>query len=209
MDIRTQRALNGLVSLELTQRVAAFEAAIKALEAQIGRWSKYGHVVVPDTSFYIHHPDKVREVDFGPLINVWESPVRVLVPVVIVDELDRLKEVRDRHVRWRAGHMLGVLDEVFASGTGPSRLRAGDTAPSEPGGRLISEISIEMVFDPPGHVRLPISDDEIVDCCLAIETLAGREVTLVIYDTGQSTRARFAGLRVVKLARPQGDEPSA
>lgn len=59
-----------------------------------------------------------------------------------------------------------------------------------------------MVFDAPGHVRLPINDDEIIDKALVIQPLAGREVTLLTYDTGQSTRARSAGLRVHKLTPP-------
>lgn len=42
----------------------------------------------------------------------------------------------------------------------------------------------------------------------AIElVLAGRPVTLVTFDTGQSTRARAAGLFVIKLKKPMGDEP--
>jgi hypothetical protein len=50
MDQGTQRALNSLISLELTQRVTALEEASKAHETQIRRWSAYGHFVVPDTS---------------------------------------------------------------------------------------------------------------------------------------------------------------
>jgi hypothetical protein len=56
-------------------------------------------------------------------------------------------------------------------------------------------------------VRLQINDDEIVDRALAIEPLASRKVTLLTYDTGQSTRARTAGLSVVKLRKPIGEEP--
>ena len=37
-----QRVVNGLVSLELDERVADFEAAIKALQSQIARWSHTG-----------------------------------------------------------------------------------------------------------------------------------------------------------------------
>jgi hypothetical protein len=55
---------------------------------------------------------------------------------------------------------------------------------------------------------LPINDDEIVDRTLAIEPLAARKVTLLTYDTGQSMRARSAGLNVHKLVSPIGDEPS-
>ena len=203
-----QRVVNGLVSLELDQRVEAFEAAIQALEKQIKRWSDYAHFVVPDTSFYIEHEDKLADVDFGPLINVWQSTVAVLVPIVIVDELDRLKESKDRQKRWRAGYTLAVLDRVFANSTGPGRLRAGDVVPG-PDGLTRSEITIELVFDPPGHVRLPINDDEIIDRALAIEPLADRKVTLLTYDTGQSTRARSAGLPVIKLSKEIGEEPSA
>jgi hypothetical protein len=65
-----------------------------------------------------------------------------------------------------------------------------------------------MLFDPPGHVRLPIADDEIVDRALAVRALAGREVTLLTFDTGMSMRARQAGLRAEKLTKPVGDEPA-
>jgi hypothetical protein len=36
--------------------------------------------------------------------------------------------------------------------------------------------------------------------------VTGREITLLTYDTGQSTRARNAGLRVTKLAQPAKSE---
>ena len=202
-----QRVVNGLVSLELDERVADFEAAIKALQGQIARWSAYGHyVVVPDTSFYIHHKDKLEDVDFGPLINVWQSEVTVLVPVVIVDELDRLKESKDKLVRWRAGYTLAVLDRLFADGVGRARLRAGGVVPG-PDGLTRGEVTIELVFDPPGHVRLPGNDDEIIDRALAVEPLADRKVTLLTYDSGQSTRARNAGLHVIKLSQDIEEEP--
>jgi predicted ribonuclease YlaK len=121
----------------------------------------------------------------------------VLVPIVIVDELDRLKESKDKSVRWRAGYTLAVLDRVFADGIARARLRPGDVVLG-PDGLTRSEVTIELVFGPPEHVRLPGNDDEIIDRALAIEALADRKVTLLTYDTGQSTRARNAGLQVVK-----------
>lgn len=68
-------------------------------------------------------------------------------------------------------------------------------------------MTIELVCDPPGHVRLPINDDEIIDGALVIQSLAGREVTLLTYGTCQSTRARSAGLHVHLLSRPVSNEP--
>ena len=64
-----------------------------------------------------------------------------------------------------------------------------------------------MLFDHPGHVRLPINDDEIIDRALSVQPSGGRSVTLLTFDTGQSTRAQHAGLRVHKLTKPIGDEP--
>lgn len=71
----------------------------------------------------------------------------------------------------------------------------------------MSQRVLQLLFDPPGQVRLPIKDDEIVDRALAVEPLAGRKITLLTYDTGQSTRARNAGLQVVKLSKKIGEEP--
>jgi hypothetical protein len=208
-DIGTQRVLNGMLGLELTQRVDAFDAAIKALDAQIRRWSWPGVFVVADTSLYIEHPDKLEDLDFRPLLNIREEPVHLLVPIVVVDELDGLKKSKDRQERWRAGYTLAVLDRVFASSTAPARLRPEDFSVLGSGGIPRGEITIELVFDPPGHVRLPINDDEIIDRVLAIQPLAGRDVTLLTYDTGQSTRARAAGLSVKKLIQPENNQPSS
>lgn len=226
-EMELQSAVTDLVDLEINQRIEAFEAAIKALDDRIKRWTQYSHFVVPDTGFYIKHPQKLEVADFGPLINVWQSPIHILVPMVVVDELDRLKEIKDPHVRWRAGYTVGVIDRVFAQSTGPGWLRKGEVSTTESvppdvsasfpleitaamasGGIQRSDITMELLFDPPGHVRLPIADDEIVDRALAVEPLAGRKVTLLTYDTGQSTRARNAGLQLVKLSKDIGEEPS-
>ena len=71
-----------------------------------------------------------------------------------------------------------------------------------------SEVKVELLFDPRGHIRLPINDDEIVDLARRIEPLAARKVTLLTYDTGQSMSARNARLQVVKLSKEVGEEPT-
>lgn len=206
MDTPTQRVVNGLVAQELEERVKAFDEAVETLQREIRRWSGYRHLVMPDTSFYIHHKEKLEAIEFGPIIDVWESEVTVLVPTVVVDELDRLKESKDRQARWRSRYTVAVLDRLFEGGTGRARLRKGGVGPG-PDGKTPSEITVELLFDAPGHVRLPIEDDEIIDRALAVEPLADRKVTLLTYDTGQSTRARNAGLQAVKLRQEIGAEP--
>ncbi len=156
--------------------------------------------MVPDTGFYIEHEDKLEHVDFGPLINVWESTIAVLVPIVVVDELNGLKQHNKPHVRWRAGYSAGRSGPRVHKLDWPGSTPYGDVVPG-PDGLTRSEVTIELVFDPPGHVRLPINDDEIIDRALAIEPLADRKVTLLTYDTNQSMRARSAGLQVIKLSK--------
>lgn len=195
-DMGTQRALNGVLNLELLQRIKALDEAAKDLDSQIRRWTVGTLFTVADTNVYIEHEQKLRELDFAKLLGVPPgTPIRVLVPIVVIDELDSLKRSKDRDTRWRAGHTLGVLDEIIRDPRKPGQLR--------------TSVTMEVVFDPPGHVRLPISDDEIVVRTCAIQGLVGADVRLLTYDTGMSTRARYAGLNVVKPTKPLGDEPEA
>lgn len=194
-DIGTQRALNGMLDLELRQRCVALEDAAKDLDSQIRRWNAATVFTVADTGVYINHEQKLRELDFAVALAIPAgTPVRVLVPIIVIDELDGLKRMKDEHVRWRAGHTLGVLDEIIRDPRQPGQLRPG--------------ITMEILFDPPGHIRLPIDDDEIVDRARAAQAVAGADVTLLTFDTGQSSRARYAGIRAVKLPMPLGDEPT-
>lgn len=69
------------------------------------------------------------------------------------------------------------------------------------------QVAIEVVLDPPGHVRLPNNDDKIVSRALAIKTLAGKQVRLLTYETGIAMRGGAAGPQVRWLeAAAEGQE---
>ncbi len=70
------------------------------------------------------------------------------------------------------------------------------------------EVNVEILFDPPRHIRLPINDDEIVETAATAQPLTGRQVTLITYDTGQASRARRAQLKVIKLNQQPEKESS-
>jgi hypothetical protein len=174
------------------------------------RWDDTIRYVLPDSSFYIHHPQKVEDADFADLLGLSPSePVCLLFPMTVVDELDVLKESRNPRVRWRSGCALAVLERVL-SDAGRGTLCPVDTSTLPQTGIFRAETMVEVLFDQPGHLRLPNADDEIIDRALGAHVLAGRHgVTLLTYDTGQATRARTTGLHVLKLAGDQGtgDEP--
>jgi PIN domain len=205
----TDEWMRRLISAELDDRVAELEMAYAALDAQIKRWSRAGVFVVADSSFYIHHPEHLEALDLRQPLGLRDDPVHLLVPILVVDELDRLKESKDGRTRGRARVALAVLDRVLSDPTSIGVLRESDYSPLQDGGIPRGEVTVEIVFDPHGHDRLSIADDELVDRAVAVQALAGRVVRFITYDTGQSTRARAAGLEAVKLAPPDEEMNSS
>nr|AGS49798.1 hypothetical protein [uncultured bacterium esnapd15] len=167
--------------------------------------------MVVDTSVFIHHPDKIRDIPYAEVAGLGAVPVRLVVPRVVVDELDRLKEAGNQQVRWRAGHTLGVLDELLTAPRSQvtiheadpnwSTYLAGETTP-------VGKVTIEVFFDDPHHVRLPDADDEIIDRATVLQAYAGQPATLLTMDSSMAFRARLLGLPVRKPAREIGDEPA-
>ncbi|GAA5706191.1 hypothetical protein AQJ43_36980 [Streptomyces avermitilis] len=186
-----QQFLADLITRELEQRIEDVDTVIETLTAYTRRWGGVDTLAVADSSFYIQHPTKLEETDFCALLEAKpQCGVRLLAPIVVIDELDQLKEAGKERPRWRAGYTLAVLDRIL------SAEGRGTLASASKGGK---KLTVEVVFDPLGHIRLPDVDDEIVDRAVAIQAVAGRPVTLLTYDTGQAMRARTGGLRVKKL----------
>jgi hypothetical protein len=189
--------VNGLLATELDERIEAFGEARTVLRSQIDRWSGPEVFVIADTSFYAENATELDEFDFARLLDIRQAPIHLLLLIVIVDELDGLKHDR---LRDKARVALAKFADYLRNGVGPARLREEDYSEAFTLGSLPrGEITIELILDPPRHVRLPINDDEIIDRAVAIQTLAARPVTLMTYDTGQAMRAKVAGLQVKKL----------
>jgi hypothetical protein len=200
-----ERLVNILINHETAERVQAFDEAIGALNERIAQWNGLELFVVADASFYIQNPQPLADADLHDILNLPTGDhIRLLFPIVVVDELDGLKEASKRRSRWRAAHTLGRLDEILDGRTSGIMRHAQLSRQGPPYG----EVSVEIVLDPPGHVRLPIADDEIIDRAVAIQALADRPVRLLTCDTGQHTRGRAAGLQVTKVpAKDPGPEP--
>ncbi len=197
-----------LLGVEVAQRLALLEQEIADLRNTINRWMRPGRFVIADTTLFCQHEDRLEHLELRALTGDRDEPIHLILPIVIIDELDSLKQSGKAHTRWRAGYTLAFIDRVLGGGGLEGRLREADYGPLDSGGIPSGEVTIEVVLDPPGHVRLPIADDEIVDRAQAIQTLAGRPIKFITFDTGQSTRARMAGLDVVKVQQPlAADEP--
>lgn len=165
-----------------------------------------GHARPTGRGRYLLLPPPPRQARRGgPLevIGSREAPISLIVPMVIVDELERQKNASQKDVRWRSAVTLAVIERV-AGHDGSGRLRAGDFSAVGRGEIPSGEYWIDVLFDLPGHVRLSINDDEIVDRAHAGQLLSGKPVKFLTYDTSQAMRARHAGIHtVIRLRKEQ------
>lgn len=186
-----------LVEVEIDDRIACYDSALSVTRAEFERWDARGRLVVADTSFFHHYPDKLEDADLSRVLGSRDAPVGLVIPMVVIDELERQKTSKEKHLRWRSGMTLAVIDRV-AGQQGSGRLREADFSPLQSGGIPRGEHWIDVLFDVPGHTRLSIVDDEIVDRAHSLQLLSGKPVAFLTYDTNQALRARHADLADVK-----------
>jgi hypothetical protein len=187
-----------LVDSEIDERIRAFEAARGELDYWHGAFTRFAAIVIPDASVFIHHAQKLEEWDLVPDLGLrFHEELCLVVPIAVIDELDRLKENSASTARWRSAYSLAVIDRVVGLDARRGRLKEANLTPTV-GESTRGEVWLQILFDPPQHERLPLADDEIVDRALALQGLTGREVDLLTFDTGQSTRARAAGVRALR-----------
>jgi PIN domain-containing protein len=201
-----RRVFNGLLATEIDHRVSALTSAVEWLDARLRTWSSVDVFVAVDTSFICNAEKPLEKIDFAELLDVREKHIPVGAPMVVVDELDRLKEHRSRdrdNVRWRVSHALAVLDDRCQDPTRPGVLHPADASALQTGGIPRGPVSIEILADPLRHTPLPVADDEIVARVKSWEPLTPTgQITLLTFDTGQATRARQAQLDVRKFDKP-------
>ncbi|MEV0269209.1 PIN domain-containing protein [Hamadaea sp. NPDC050747] len=201
------KAILNLLYAELDSRVRILDDLISDLQRQTERWPDDGErFVAMDTGVFLHG-DKIEELDLQQILHGTLEPIRLLIPMVVIDELDRLKEKNDVHIRWRAGYTLAVLDRIVADPRRPARLFAAGFSGEGDNRIPRGEVTVEIILDRPGHVRLPSDDDELIDRLASIQPLAQRQVTLITYDTGMRHRAISKDLKVIKLDVDLGPEP--
>lgn len=153
-----------------------------------------GQIIVPDTSAFIEGVyfdqfawDTLDGAAAGEL-------ARLVVPILVIDELDDKKRDRNLRVSRRARSVLRRQWELRAA------------SPADPAPIPGRNATIEVFLDDPWNVPLPKNDSEIVQQTLAIRDITGRHVLLATGDYGMMDRASAAGLKAALIPRPENED---
>ena len=162
-----------------------FREATKRLRNLASLADRAGTICVPDTNVLMHYT-RFDQFDWRARLKV--PQVRLIIPVAVVSEIDNKKYARRAEFWDRARDLLGLIDSYAES--------------SPDGFAVVREgVTVEIFADEEGHVRLPDTDQEILDRCELLRQIADRPVTLVTGDSGARINARVSGVEVLKLAR--------
>lgn len=155
-----------------------------------------GLIVVPDTSAFLEGV-YFTDLDWQSLIGAGaREPVRLVVPVLVIEELDEKKRGKDR-VQDRAKSVLRRLWEL----TGGDAKQAAAIPGSRP-------VTVEVLADDSWHVRRPVNDNEMIERAITAGELIGRGPVLAAGDYSMLYQASAAGLKTAFVPRPdevQGD----
>ncbi|WP_167521388.1 PIN domain-containing protein [Microbispora triticiradicis] len=186
--------------MELIERIEDIKDECDELNGLMQRWQGIEHFVVPETSMIMNYTWTLDHWDLAQLLNVGGEDIHLVIPLAVVDELDILKDRGQDKARTRARTSLRTIANALKDPRDIGTLReAGFTPYDKTDTNPRGAITVEVLFDDPGHMRLPSMDEEIIDRAVTVQDLAGRSVIFMTNDTGQSLRARRAGLDVVMM----------
>lgn len=133
-----------------------------------------------------------------PHVPLTNMPVRLVVPLVVVGELDSQKRHPSGKVRATARDVLRHLREL-------KRVSTDEVADVL---QLDDRVTVEILLDPDGHIRLPDNDAEIIDRAHFLRSLLppGRRLILVTGDVSMEFRAESRALEVRHVSRPRPDD---
>jgi hypothetical protein len=187
--------------------VDRLDSAVRELRQLEGFVTRPGRVAVLDTSafhefdrFWVADWAEVTEAD-PPHMSLPGLPIRLVVPLVVVEELDAQKRHPNGKVREAARDILRHLRDLPRASTDAF----ADVL------ILDDRVTVEILLDDRVHVRLPVDDAEIVDRAVYLRSLfpISRRVILVSGDVSMEFRAEGAGLETKHVSRAVGGDEKA
>jgi rRNA-processing protein FCF1 len=179
-----------VLQAEGTRLITQLEAAVAALTSPFPT-SAHGPdrtIVVLDTNTLLHYR-KPDEISWRVLTGAPE--VLLVVPLVVLDELDDKRNAKDTSLARRARNIASTIEKWTA------------TTPADTPTELADGVAIMVLSEESDHRRLSNNDDEIIAVARSLAD-RGEKVLVATADSGMRTRARVRGVGV--LVPPDEDQ---
>jgi hypothetical protein len=150
-----------------------------------------GTILVVDTNVLMH-AYALDEISWKKNLKIArDETLRIMVPLAVVDELDRKK-------------FEGGPSQLKKANDAIRSLRAlrGDAGPDIPSIRNAKDgtvFTLEIPRDDIGRKRSTVTDDEVRDFALFAEQIIGRPAKVIMWDMGAELRCKRSDLDVVWL----------
>lgn len=195
-----------LIDLEISERQRDFADEINEINTMTHLWKidfRSPVALILDTNILLDHYHELGSYDWNKALNLRSNvPIILTIPVVVIDELDRLKiskaksnDKEQTTFRTKARLALKMLDSTFQYSNGRHLLHEEEISG---GSGHQSAIHLAVLIDEMGHIPMDHVDSEIVDRATTLSPFVG-EVRIATYDTGMALRARQSGLEVCKF----------
>jgi PIN domain len=173
-----------LVSGEIDRQVRALTALKTKLEVLQALQARDGDPAVLDTNVLMHF-QRLDEIPWAEVLG--KGPVRIILPICVIDELDNKKYIGSDRMSRRADQAIRVLRQ-YSSQLGPG------SCVTLPDGTML-----EIFLDEPDHRRKLNPDEELFSRCTLLERMIGKPLKIVTGDLGMQLRADAHGLGSVEL----------
>jgi PIN domain-containing protein len=191
-----QPGVDAMVSREFASWDRRLDEVIDELDKQKRLMLRPGYPVVLDTSALMEGAPFATFDWHGLDPSLAAVPVRLVVPILVIEELDDLLHDRNADRRRKARAATRSLLDIHK------------TRPTEPAGLPgQSRITIEVLLDGDRHQRHPNNDAEIIEQALMLRDLTGKNVLLAACDLRMVYRAGAAHLPAVLVPRADGQVP--
>jgi rRNA-processing protein FCF1 len=177
-----------LIYAEIRNQASRLKLLADELQGLGERFGEGGATIaIPDTNVFLHF----RLFDEVPWLDVLQATsVQLVVPLVVLQELDDKRNSHNNRLRRRARKVLSRLEPLLTRSSDVSSVAAG--------------ITIEaLIENDVGIAADGSADSRILETCKALTSIAGARVTIVTGDVAMRVRAGAEGCRAI--AMPEGE----
>lgn len=179
--------LSALIDSELDTRLHEIASALQQIDDAVRFWGRDRIAIVLDTGLLLAAGPRVAQIAWDDVLNGITRTAAFVVPIQVVEELDRQKELRSGELRNKARYALKWLDEIVSTGNDPRPFPTGE-----------SDSTIRVWVDDNDRIPLAETDRDIIDRVLQLQPFT-KQAVIASMDRSMVFRARTYGLTAALL----------